>query len=326
MGKRSDALPNIRMDYTGFLYNEWMDDDQRMQGEEFLAENFPGREDIELEVGTNVIWWEDGGKYVYTDGGFEWYDTMKVYVYPDTTTPVDFSQGLEVPVDFERGGAYFTYSDLYGWGGTFSASMRFPDTNDPSSALAVRMTENGYNVEICPFQTAYNEGPEYGVNVVLTDVHDGGTKKSVYTLNRAAEPLDWKEMDYFTLGYMIAEPLDDNGEALDAAGREVYINAQLGDDAPEPTVTDAAVGTGTSADTAGSTDTGSTDGEQNDSGNTGMIICIVAAAIVVVVVMKKKNGKKQYCQLIKIHRRCSFVITLKCPLIFDSWPFPYTGF
>ena len=50
MGKRSDALPNIRMDYTGFLYNEWMDDDQRMQGEEFLAENFPGREDIELEV------------------------------------------------------------------------------------------------------------------------------------------------------------------------------------------------------------------------------------------------------------------------------------
>lgn len=117
MGEEVRRLTEYTYGYTGFLYNEWMDDDQRMQGEEYLAENFPGREDIELEIGTNVIWWEEGGKYVYTDGGFEWYDTMKVYVYPDTTTPVDFSQGLEVPVDFERGGAYFTYSDLYGWGG-----------------------------------------------------------------------------------------------------------------------------------------------------------------------------------------------------------------
>ena len=250
-------------------------------------------EDWELTVGENALWVEEDQTYYYIEEGIEWNKDQLCYVYKDTTTPLDLSKAEEISFD-EKGGKYFSNADMIGWGGTLDSSMKYTDPNDPNTAVAVHKTENGYNVEICAMMTAYAEGTEFGVNVVLTDVYDGGNKKSAYSLNGAADPMDWKEMDYFTLGAMIAVPLDDNGEALDAAGREAYINAQLGEDAPEPTDTEAA---NTTNDTDGTTPvtTSGTDNEDEGSGNTGMVIgivaavVVVAAVIVVVVVMKKKK-------------------------------------
>ena len=283
-----------RMDHTNFLYNEWMDDGHKLGTKEWDdAKKAEFGEDWELTVGENALWVEEDQTYYYIEEGIEWNKDQECYVYKDTTTPLDLSKAEEIPFD-ENGGKYFSNADMIGWGGTLDSSMKYTDPNDPNTAVAVHKTENGYNVEICAMMTAYAEGTEFGVNVVLTDVYDGGNKKSAYSLNGAADPMDWKEMDYFTLGAMIAVPLDDNGEALDAAGREAYINAQLGEDAPEPTDTEAA---NTANDTDGTTPvtTSGTDNEDEGSGNTGMVIgivaavVVVAAVIVVVVVMKKKK-------------------------------------
>lgn len=285
-----------RMDHTGFLYNEWMDDGHKLGTKEWSdAKKAEFGEDWELTVGENALWVEEDQTYYYIEEGIEWNKDQLCYVYKDTTTPLDLSKAEKLPL-VEDDGKYFSNNDLIGWGGPLTSSMRVVDENDPNTAVAVRETETGYNVEIAPMLTAYSEGTEFGINVVLTDVYDGGEKKSAYSLNGAADPMAWEEMDYFTLGAMVAVPLDDNGEALDAAGREAYINAQLGEDAPEPTDTEAA---NTANDTDGTTPvtTSGTDNEDEGSGNTGMIIgivvavVVVAVVIVVVVVMKKKKAE-----------------------------------
>lgn len=59
--------------------------------------------------------------------------TRAVYVYTDTTTPVDFSAAEEIPMG-ENEGKYFSNNDLIGWGGPLTSSMRVVDENDPNTA------------------------------------------------------------------------------------------------------------------------------------------------------------------------------------------------
>ena len=281
-----------RMDHTGFVYNEWMDDNHQFD-KEWLDEQKAKDEEWELLIGKNAIWSEEDDCYMYFESGFEWNANEKYYYLPDTPNePLDPSTGTPIPMD-ANDAKYFTNNDFIGWGNPLSDALK-PLENDENSFAAVRKTDKGYNIEIFAMWPEYGGGTEMGLNIVLTDVYDGGEKKSVYTLNGEADPMDWKTFDYIVIDDFVAMALDDNGEALDAAGREAYINAQLGEDAPEPTDTEAA---NTANDTDGTTPvtTSGTDNEDGGSGNTGMVIgivaavVVVAAVIVVVVVMKKKK-------------------------------------
>ena len=283
-----------RMDHTNFLYNEWMDDGHKIGGDWEKEKQAQYGKEWKLDTGKNALWVEADQKYYYIDEGIEWNKDEGYYVYKDTTTPLDLSKAEEIPYD-ENGGKYFSNADMIGWGGTLDSSMKCTDPNDPNTAVAVQKTENGYNVEICAMMTAYAEGTEFGVNVVLTDVYDGGEKKSAYSLNGAADPMDWKEMDYFILGNPIAMPYDDEGNILDEDGRAAYIAAQKGEAVDTTEDTGADTSKDTSTDTAKTTDTKSVDNNKDDGGMNPVIIGVIIAVVVIiavaviVVVMKKKK-------------------------------------
>ena len=131
-----------------------------------------------------------------------------------------------------------------------------------------------------------------GLNIILTDVYDGGEKKAVYTLNGETDVMDWKTYDYFVVDEWVADPKDDEGNVLDADGRAAYIAAQKGE-----TVDTSGEDTGadTSTDTAKTTDTKSVDNNKDDGGMSPVIIGVIIAVVVIVavavivVVMKKKK-------------------------------------
>ncbi len=284
-----------RMDHTNFLYNEWMDDGHKLGTKEWSdAKKAEFGEDWALTGGENALWVEEDQTYYYIEEGIEWNKDQLCYVYKDTTTPLDLSKAEKLPL-VEDDGKYFSNADMIGWGGTLDSSMKCTDPNDPNTAVAVQKTENGYNVEICAMMTAYAEGTEFGVNVVLTDVYDGGNKKSAYSLNGAADPMDWKEMDYFTLGMDIAMPYDDEGNILEEDGRAAYIAAQKGEAVDTTEDTGADTSKDTSTDTAKTTDTKSVDNNKDDGGMSPVIIGVIIAVVVIVavavivVVMKKKK-------------------------------------
>lgn len=108
------------MDHTGFLYNEWMDDGHKFASEWVEAKKALD-EEWELTVGENALWNEEDQVYYYIEEGVEWDKDQGVYVYTDTTTPVDFSAAEEIPMG-ENEGKYFSNNDLIGWGGPLTSA------------------------------------------------------------------------------------------------------------------------------------------------------------------------------------------------------------
>lgn len=286
-----------RMDHTGFGYNEWMEDAHKYDKEyrelcDAAMQDLGEPDGVQFRPYLNILWSEEDNAYKYIEGGYSWSSAQNCYVYKGTDTPLDYSSAPDVPRD-DNAGKYFTDSDIIGWGEPLTDRMRAADPADPNSCIAVRKTENGYNVEICAMLTGYNEGLEFGINVVLTDVYDGGSKKSAYSLNGEADAMDWSKFDYFTLGYSFASPLDDNGELVE--NREAYIAALRGEvaDTTENTAADtaeaAAANTTAPALDAGSTDNGDKDGGGMNPVVMGAAAAAVAAAAVVIVIMKRKK-------------------------------------
>lgn len=292
-----------RMDHTGFGYNEWMEDAHKYDKEyrelcdAAMQDLGKAEGGVEFRPYINILWSEEDNAYKYIEGGYSWSSDQNCYVYKGTDTPLDMSSAPDVPRD-DNAGKYFTDCDIIGWGEPLTKRMSAADPTDPNSCVAVRKTENGYNVEICAMLTWYNEGHEFGVNVVLTDVYDGGNKKSAYSLNGEADAMDWSKFDYFTLGYSFASPLDDNENLLDEDGRAAYIAAQKGEtvDTTENTGADTAEDTATADTAAQTTDAESTDNSGKDGGGMNPVVmgaaaaAVVAAAVVIVIMKRKKTG------------------------------------
>ena len=287
------TLRSYRMDHTGFVYNEWMDDGHQWS-KEWIDSKKALDEEWELSVGKNALYNKEDGNYYYFESGFEWNPDEKFYHLPDSTEPLDFSVGEKIPTD-KNNSKYFSNNDFIGWGNSLIDSLK-PLQNDDSSFAAVRKTETGYNVEIFAMWPEYGGGTEMGLNIILTDVYDGGEKKAVYTLNGETDVMDWKTYDYFVIDEWVADPKDDEGNVLDADGRAAYIAAQKGetvDTSGEDTGADT--GADTSTDTAKTTDTKSVDNNKDDGGMNPVIIgviiavVVIAVVVVIVVVMKKKK-------------------------------------
>ncbi len=131
----------------------------------------------------------------------------------DTTDISDMTRRLRIYRVDHTGFGYVEHdiiSDLYGtyFGESLNSVIKGSDDTDASTCVQVEMTDKGYNIEFAAPLQAYAEGTEYGINIILSDAHDGGESVSHYTIASSTnnkEPLNLAKFDYFKLGAKIVE-------------------------------------------------------------------------------------------------------------------------